>query len=113
MVTIASVTIKTRRPQRWKLRSGRRVVTTALMSTFTADVRGEIVHELSELTGIQAESLTADATLQELDIDSLDLAEFKQVVEDRYDVQLDRDAFTGVVTVGHALDVMLARLGRA
>jgi acyl carrier protein len=81
------------------------------MSVFTEEVRGEIVEELSQLTGIEAKSLTPDATLQELDIDSLDLAEFKQVVEDRYDVQFERDDFTGVVTVGHALDVMVGRLG--
>jgi acyl carrier protein len=80
------------------------------MSVVTETVRGEIVQELSELTGIEAERLTPDATLQELDIDSLDLAEFQQVVEDRYSVRLDRDDFTNVVTVGHALDVMLARL---
>jgi acyl carrier protein len=81
------------------------------MSVFTEEVRGEIVEELSQLTGIEAKSLTPDATLQELDIDSLDLAEFKQVVEDRYDVQFERADFTGVVTVGHALDVMVGRLG--
>jgi acyl carrier protein len=69
-------------------------------------VRSEIIQELSEITGIERDSLTPEATLQDLDIDSLDLVEFKQVVEDRYDVLLERQDFTEVVTVGHALDVV-------
>jgi acyl carrier protein len=76
------------------------------MSAAAPNVRSEIVQELSEITGIEADSLAPDATLQDLDIDSLDLVEFKQVVEDRYDVLLERDDFTEVVTIGHALDVV-------
>jgi acyl carrier protein len=81
------------------------------MSVGAKEVRNEIVQELSELTGIQAECFTPDATLQELDIDSLDLVEFRQIVEERYNVQLERDDFADVVTVGHALDAILPRLG--
>lgn len=80
------------------------------MSVGTQEVRREIVQELSLITGIEAERLTPDATLEELDIDSLDLVEFKQIIEDRYDVLLKREDFTDVVTVGHALDAILPRL---
>ena len=76
------------------------------MSAAGRDVRSEIVQELSEITGIEANSLMPDATLQDLDIDSLDLVEFKQIVEDRYEVLLERNDFTDVVTIGHALDVV-------
>jgi acyl carrier protein len=77
-------------------------------------MRGEIIEELSEITGIDADRLTPDATLEGLDIDSLDLVEFKQVVEDRYDMVLERDDFNGVVTIGHALDVVeMARTRRS
>ena len=69
-------------------------------------MRSEIIAELSEITGLDTESLTPEATLEGLDIDSLDLVEFKQVVEDRYDIVLERDDFTEVVTIGHALDVV-------
>jgi acyl carrier protein len=69
-------------------------------------MRSEIIAELSEITGIDADSLTPEATLEGLDIDSLDLVEFKQVVEDRYEIVLERDDFTDVVTIGHALDVV-------
>jgi acyl carrier protein len=69
-------------------------------------MRSEIIAELSEITGLDADSLTPDATLEGLDIDSLDLVEFKQVVEDRYDIVLERDDFAEVVTIGHALDVV-------
>jgi acyl carrier protein len=77
-------------------------------------MRSEIIENLSEITGIDAGSLTADATLEGLDIDSLDLVEFKQVVEDRYDLVLDRDDFKEVVTIGHALDIVeMARTRRS
>jgi acyl carrier protein len=77
-------------------------------------MRSEIIEELSQITGIERKSLTPDATLEELDIDSLDLVEFKQIVEDRYDVLLERQDFTEVVTVGHALDVVeMARTRRS
>jgi acyl carrier protein len=77
-------------------------------------MRSEIVDQLSAITGIDAGSLTADATLEGLDIDSLDLVEFKQVVEDRYDLVLDRDDFKEVVTIGHALDIVeMARTRRS
>jgi acyl carrier protein len=77
-------------------------------------MRSEIVEELSEITGIDPGSLTPDATLEGLDIDSLDLVEFKQVVEDRYDLVLERDDFKEVVTIGHALNVVeIARTKRS
>jgi acyl carrier protein len=77
-----------------------------VMSVDGEQVRSEIVEELSEITGIEAASLTPDATLQDLDIDSLDLVEFKQVVEDRYEVLLERGDFAEVSTIGQALDVV-------
>jgi acyl carrier protein len=77
-------------------------------------MRTEIIEDLSQITGIGRESLTPDATLQDLDIDSLDLVEFKQIVEDRYDVLLGREDFTDVMTVGQALDaVEMARTRRS
>lgn len=77
-------------------------------------MRTEIIEELSQITGIERDSLTPDATLQDLDIDSLDLVEFKQIVEDRYDLLLERQDFTDVVTVGQALDaVEMARTRRS
>jgi acyl carrier protein len=81
------------------------------MSIGAQEVRSELVQELSQLTGVKAESFTPDATLQELDIDSLDMVEFRQIVEERYDVQFEREDFKDVVTVGQAFDVMLPRLG--
>jgi acyl carrier protein len=77
-------------------------------------MRTEIIEDLSQITGIGRETLTPDATLQDLDIDSLDLVEFKQIVEDRYDLVLGREDFRDVVTVGQALDaVEMARTKRS
>lgn len=76
----------------------------------TADeVRKLIVDELSELAGLQPEDIKPDATLEDLDIDSLDLVELAQIIEERYEVRLERDDFKDVNTVGGAIDAIVKR----
>ena len=80
------------------------------MSNPTADeVRTLIVDELCELADLKPEEITADATLEDLDIDSLDLVELAQIVEERYEVRLERDDFKDVSTVGGAIDTIVNR----
>jgi len=54
--------------------------------------------------------ITRDATLEDLDIDSLDLVEIAQLVQETWGVELDPQEFAGVTTVGDALDVIAARV---
>lgn len=80
------------------------------MSNPTADeVRTLIVDELCELADLKPEEITDDATLEDLDIDSLDLVELAQIIEERYDVRLERDDFKDVRTVGGAIDAIVKR----
>jgi acyl carrier protein len=76
----------------------------------TADeVREMVVEELSQLADIEPAALTPDAMLADLDIDSLDLVELAQLIEERYGVQLEREDMKDIATFGQALEVIIAR----
>ena len=80
------------------------------MSTATRDeVARKVVETLSSF-GPDVEDLKPEATLEELDIDSLDIAELAQVVEDEYGVEISGDDAAGVTTVGDTIDLVLAKL---
>jgi acyl carrier protein len=50
-------------------------------------------------------------TLEEIDVDSLDLAEFAQIVEDKLGVILKGSDFAdGVGTVGDVIDLVVSRV---
>jgi acyl carrier protein len=74
-----------------------------------SEIRATLTDELSQLADLSPEQLKPDATFEELDIDSLDLVELDQIVEERYGVRLGRDEMKDVRTVGEALDLIVAR----
>jgi acyl carrier protein len=79
------------------------------MSTATPEaVEARIVEALASF-GPDADQVTREATFEELDIDSLDLVELAQIVEDEYGVELKGDDMKGLKTVGDAIDLVVAR----
>ncbi len=73
------------------------------------DVSRKVVETLASF-GPAIDDLRPEATLEELDIDSLDIAELAQVVEDEYGVEISGDDAAGVTTVGDTIDLVLAKL---
>jgi acyl carrier protein len=59
--------------------------------------------------GPEPDQITRDATFEDLDIDSLDLAELSQIIEDEYGVQLKGDDVAKIKTVGDAVDLVVSR----
>jgi Phosphopantetheine attachment site. len=59
--------------------------------------------------GPERSEVTREATLEQLDIDSLDLAELSQIVEDRFGIRLKDADVTEIKTVGDAVDLIVAR----
>jgi len=80
------------------------------MSTATRDAVSRRVVETLASFGPAIDDLRPEATLEELDIDSLDIAELAQVVEDEYGVEISGDDAAGVTTVGDTIDLVLAKL---
>jgi len=59
--------------------------------------------------GVEESDITRDATFEDLDVDSLDLAELSQIIEDEYGVALKGDDVGKIKTVGDAIDLVLKR----
>jgi acyl carrier protein len=63
-----------------------------------------------EVLAVQPAAVTEAATFKEdLDADSLDLVELVMALEERFDVSIPEEDLEGVTTVGHAVDLVLAR----
>ena len=77
-------------------------------TTQTTDIE-TTVHDALANFGAKADAITRDATWEELDVDSLDLAELAQVVEDTHGVKMDDDDMKDIKTVGDAIDYIAAR----
>jgi acyl carrier protein len=71
-------------------------------------VETQVFSSLEEM-GADTSRLSRDASFEDLDVDSLDLVELAQVVEDEFGVQLEGDDVKDLKTVGEAIDLVVAR----
>ena len=78
-------------------------------NSITAEQVEQLVTETLAETGADADAITRDATWEDLDVDSLDLAELSQVVEERFGVAIKGDDAETMKTVGDAVDSVVAR----
>ena len=74
------------------------------------NVEKTIYDGLVEL-GTERGQLSREASLEDLDIDSLDLVELAQIVEDEYGVELRGDDVKDVKTVGEVIDLVVSKAG--
>jgi acyl carrier protein len=74
------------------------------------EIEGRVFEALEEF-GAEPDSITPDATFESLDVDSLDLVELAQIVEDEYGVQLKGEDMEGVTNVRQAVDLVMSKLG--
>jgi acyl carrier protein len=59
--------------------------------------------------GPEAGDVTPGSTFEELDVDSLDLVELAQVIEDEFGIALKGDDVKDIKTVGEAIDLVVSR----
>jgi acyl carrier protein len=79
------------------------------MSTITTEqVEARVVDALASF-GPDKSQISRSSTFEELDIDSLDLVELAQIVEDEYGVVLKGEDMKGLQTVGDAVDLIASR----
>lgn len=74
------------------------------MSTTTPTAIETTVTESLKTFGAKEDAITRDATWDEIDVDSLDLAELAQIVEDEHGVKIEGDDMKNIKTVGDAID---------
>ena len=74
----------------------------------TERVEKVIFDGLAEV-GAERDQLSREATFDSLDVDSLDLVEVSQIVEDEFGVELEGDDIKDLKTVGEVIDLVVAR----
>jgi acyl carrier protein len=72
-------------------------------TTTPTEIENTVIESLKTF-GAKEEDITRDATWEEIDVDSLDLAELAQVVEDEHGVKMEGDDMKQIKTVGDAID---------
>jgi acyl carrier protein len=80
-------------------------------TTVTKDQIQERVVEALVSFGAERDEITPDATFESLDVDSLDLVEMAQIVEEEYGVQMREEDMKDLRTVGQAVDFVADRAG--
>ena len=65
-----------------------------------------------EVLSVEPASVTEAARFKEdLEADILDLVELVMGLEERFDIEVPEEDLEGVTTVGHAVDMVLAKVG--
>ena len=79
------------------------------MATITMEqVEARVIDALASF-GPDKSQISRSSTFEELDIDSLDLVELAQIVEDEYGVVLKGEDMKELKTVGDAIDLIAER----
>jgi acyl carrier protein len=78
------------------------------MPATTTDIETTVFESL-ETFGAEPTEIKREAGFEELDIDSLDLAELAQIVEDKYGVTISSDDMKSIKNVGDVIDLIAAR----
>ena len=77
----------------------------------TSEAVERVIFDGLEEVGADRAEISREAEFEALDVDSLDLVELAQIVEDEFGVELDGDAVKDVRTVGDVIDLVVARSG--
>ena len=80
------------------------------MTTTVSDEAVEkVIFDGLEEVGAEPSELNRDATFEALDVDSLDIVELAQIVEDEFGVRLEGDDMKGLERVGQVIDLVVAK----
>jgi acyl carrier protein len=71
-------------------------------------VEAKVIETIASF-GPEPGSVTRAATFEELDVDSLDLVELAQVIEDEFGIALKGDDVKDIKTVGEAIELVVSR----
>jgi acyl carrier protein len=80
-----------------------------MQTTVTKEQVEETIVEAVAGLGPAREDVTREATFESLDVDSLDLVEVAQIVEERFGIELRGEDTKDLKTVGDAIDLVVAR----
>ncbi len=79
------------------------------MAEVTQDAVYEKIADAIAEIGPEREDVTKEATLESLDVDSLDLVEVGQVIEEEFGVEIKGEDAEKLKTVGDVVDLVVQR----
>jgi acyl carrier protein len=74
------------------------------------EIKGLITELLVDELDIEPERITNSATMDDLDLDSLDLVEIGQIVEQKYGVRIKASDAEGVTDIGGIIEMIHNRV---
>ena len=74
----------------------------------TAESVEQVIFNGLKEVGAEGE-ISRESSFEELDVDSLDLVEVAQIVEDEFGVELQGEDVKDLTTVGQVIDLVVAR----
>jgi acyl carrier protein len=77
--------------------------------TITNEQVEGLVSETLVTLGAPAEAISRDASFAALEVDSLDLVEMAQVIEDEFGVQLKGNDVKDIATIGDLVELVVSR----
>ena len=75
----------------------------------TTDRVEKVIFDGLAEVGAERDQISREATFDALDVDSLDLVEIAQIVEDEFGVELEGDDVKDLRNVGEVVDLVVAR----
>jgi acyl carrier protein len=78
-----------------------------MATTVHEQIEKRIVEALAEF-GADRDALTPEATLEDLDVDSLDLFELSQILNQEFGLEVNPEDFEGIETLGDAQRILLS-----
>ena len=75
----------------------------------TTDRVEQVIFDGLVEVGAERDAVSRSASFEDLDVDSLDLVEVAQIVEDEFGVELEGDDIKDLKTVGEVIDLVVAR----
>jgi len=80
-----------------------------MASTITTEHVESVASEALVELGTPIEAISRDATFEALDVDSLDLVEMAQIIEDEFGVELKGSDVKEIATFGDLVDLIVSR----
>ncbi len=80
-----------------------------MATTISPEQVESTVREALPQFGVDESQISREATFEELDVDSLDLAELSQIIEEEFGVALKGEDVAKIKTVGDAVDLVVSR----
>ena len=77
--------------------------------TVTREAALKVISDALVDVGAERDAITPEATFEALDVDSLDLAEVSQVIEEELGVRIGGKDVAAIKTVGDAVDLVVSR----